>query len=134
MTYGTCVNFFNKSYVSVAPITRSRNFFLDTDGLPIHDLDPELAQGLLHQELLPSYTNLNAVGGKSWKIKNTFFGFFASINNLSNNVYKTGGYEQSRTANYLTMKEDKNRSKPLFGSKYWFGYGTTFFTSFYIRI
>ena len=128
------VNFFNKSFVSVAPITRSRNFFLDTDGLPIHDLDPELAQDLLHQESLPSYMNVNLVGGKSWKIKNTFLGFFASINNLSNSVYKTGGYEQSRTANFLTMKEDKTRSKPLFGSKYWFGYGTTFFTSFYIRI
>ncbi len=127
-------NYFNKSFVAVAPITRTNNFFLDTDGLPIQDLDPELAKDLLRQEPLPAYMNLNLVGGKSWKIRNWYLGMFASINNLSNSLYKTGGFEQSRTANYLTLKEDKTRAKPLFGSKYWFGFGTTFFTSFYIRI
>jgi len=127
-------NFFDKSFVSVAPITRTRNFFLDTDGLPIHILDPFKARELLRQESLPAYINFNLVGGKSWKIKDWYLGLFVSLNNLSNNLYRTGGYEQSRTANYLTLKEDKTRTKPLFGSKYWFGFGTTFFTSLYIRI
>lgn len=128
------LNYFDKSYISVASITRTKNFFLDTDGLPIHELDSEIAKSLLRQEYLPSYTNLNLVGGKSWKINDWYLGLFAAINNLSNSIYKTGGFEQSRTANYLTMKEDKTRDKPLFGPKYWFGFGTTFFTSFYIRL
>lgn len=127
-------NFFDRSFVSVAPITRTRNFFFDTDGFPIHDLDLNIAKELLEQESLPTYFNLNLVGGKSWKINNCYLGLFASLNNLSNSLYKTGGFEQSRTANYPTLKEDKTREKPLFGPKYWFGYGTTFFTSFYIRI
>ncbi|MDN3641505.1 TonB-dependent receptor [Lutimonas halocynthiae] len=127
-------NFFDKSFISIAPIARTRNFFLDSDGLPINGIDPEITKGLLKQESLKHYMTLNLVGGKSWKIKNWYVGFFASLNNLMNSVYKTGGYEQSRNANYRTLLEDKNREKPLFGPKYWFSYGTTFFTSMYIRI
>jgi len=74
------------------------------------------------------------VGGKSWKIKDLYLGLFTSLNNISNNFYRTGGYEQSRASNYLRLKEDQTRTKPLFGPKYWFGFGTTFFTSLYIRI
>ena len=132
--FSTSINYFDKSFVAAAPITRTKNFFLDTDGLPIHNIDTALAKELLIQEPLKSYMNLNMVGGKSWKVKDMYIGFFASINNLTNNLYKTGGFEQSRTANYLTLKEDKLRSKPLFGPKYWFASGTTFFTSFYIRL
>ena len=128
------VNFFDKSFISVAPIVRTKNFFLDADGLPINGIDPDTTRDLLKQESLEPYMTLNLVGGKSWKIKNLYIGFFASLNNLLNSVYKTGGYEQSRNANYRTLQEDKNRDKPLFGPKYWFSYGTTFFTSMYIRI
>ena len=128
------LNFFDKSFVSVAPITRTRNFFLDTDGLPIHGIDPEMATDLLQQESLKPYMTLNLVGGKSWKIKNWYIGFFAALNNLGNSIYQTGGYEQSRNANYDTLRIDKYREKPLFGPKFWYSYGTTFFTSMYIRI
>jgi len=128
------LNFFDKSFISIAPITRTRNFFLDSDGLPINGIDPEITRDLLKQESLMPYMTVNFVGGKSWKIRNWYIGFFASLNNLMNSVYKTGGYEQSRNANYRTLLEDKIRDKPLFGPKYWFSYGTTFFTSMYIRI
>ena len=128
------INFFDNSFISVAPITRTRNFFLDSDGLPINEIDTELTRNLLEQESLKPYMTVNLVGGKSWKIKNWYIGFFASLNNLTNSIYKTGGYEQSRNANYSTLLEDRNREKPLFGPKYWFSYGTTFFTSMYIRI
>ena len=128
------INFFDKSFISIAPIVRTRNFFLDSDGLPINGIDPDITRDLLKQEALRPYMTLNLVGGKSWKIKNWYIGFFASLNNLMNSVYKTGGYEQSRNANYRTLQEDKNRDNPLFGPKYWFSYGATFFTSMYIRI
>ena len=128
------INFFDKAYISIAPITRTKNFFLDSDGLPFNAIDPEIANDLLKQEYLKPYTTINVVGGKSWKIKNWYAGFFVSINNLMNSVYKTGGFEQSRNANYKTLLEDKLREKPLFGPKYWFSYGTTFFTSMYVRL
>lgn len=128
------INFFDKSFISIAPIVRTRNFFLDADGLPINGIEPDITRDLLKQESLKPYMTVNLVGGKSWKVKNWYIGFFASLNNLMNSVYRTGGYEQSRNANYRTLQEDKNRDKPLFGPKYWFSYGTTFFTSMYIRI
>ena len=40
----------------------------------------------------------------------------------------------SRYDDYLqTLLEDKSREKPLFGPKYWFGYGTSYYASVYFR-
>ena len=128
------LNFFDNSFISIAPISRTKHFFLDSDGYVINDVDPDLAKEFLIQESLEPYKNLNLAGGKSWKIRNSYLGFFISINNLTNEIYKTGGFEQSRNANYNTLLEDSLRPKPLFGPKYWFSLGTTFFTSLYIRI
>ncbi|MGI9530108.1 TonB-dependent receptor [Lutimonas sp.] len=128
------VNIFDNSYVSVAPITRTKNFYLDTDGSTLPQIDIETANVLLQQEPLNPYWTLNIVGGKSWKIKDLYLGFFVSLNNVMDAVYKTGGFEQSRNANYQRLLEDKTREKPLFGPKYWLGYGSTFFSSIYIRI
>jgi hypothetical protein len=132
--FGFSFNHFELAYIDVAPILRTRNFYLDADGQPINDFDPEVAEGLLEQETIAPYSILNMVGGKSWKFGNKYAGFFVSINNLANTLYKTGGFEQARNANYTTLLEDKSLEKPLFGPKYWFGYGTTFFTSIYFRI
>ena len=127
-------NYFRKSYVNIAPITRTGNFLLDTDGRPIDDLDADLARKLLEQEQLTPYAMLNLAGGKSWKLPLGYLGFFAAFGNLLNQTHRTGGFEQSRNANYLTLKEDHFREKPLFGPKYWFGYGLTFYASVYWRI
>jgi hypothetical protein len=76
---------------------------------------------------------LNATGGKSWKIKKQYVGFFVSFQNLLNTTYKTGGFEQGRNANYTLAIEDANRTTPLFSPKYWWGRGPTFFSSIYYR-
>lgn len=132
--FGLSFNHFERAYIDIAPILRTKNFYLDADGQPINDYDPEVAELLLEQEAIPSYSILNMVGGKSWKFGSKYAGFFVSINNITNTVYKTGGFEQARNANYTTLLEDSSREKPLFGPKYWFGYGTTYFTSIYLRI
>ena len=132
--FGLSFNHFALAYIDVAPILRTKNFYLDADGQPINDFDPEVAEVLLEQETIAPYSIINMVGGKSWKFGNKYAGFFVSINNLTNTVYKTGGFEQARNANYTTLLEDKSREKPLFGPKYWFGYGSTFFASIYFRI
>jgi hypothetical protein len=41
--------------------------------------------------------------------------------------YTSGGFEQGRNANYRQLKEDKELGTPVFGNKYWFGRGTTYF-------
>ncbi len=131
--FGATGNHFRNAYVNVAPILRTSNFYKDADGLAVHNYNEEIAQELLKQEKFKPYYLVNFVGGKSWKVEDYYFGFFANVGNILNATYKTGGFEQSRNANYKTLLEDKSRSLPLFGPKYWFGYGTTFYTSVYFR-
>ena len=130
---GVTLNSFRKSFLQVAPVTRTKNFFTDSQGLRLPVYDERIASEMLQQERLPDFDIVNLVGGKSWKIRSTYIGFFISIGNVLNTVHKTGGFEQSRNANYETLLVDRSRDQPLFGPKYWYGFGTTIFTSIYIR-
>lgn len=132
--FGTTLNYFSNGYLDISPLARTSNFVTDPEtGQPFNDYDPEIARELLAQEEFDNYFIVNAIGGKSWKVDNYYLGFFATINNILNSKYKTGGFEQSRNANYRTLSEDKARDTPVFGPKYWFGYGTTYYLSFYVR-
>ncbi len=132
--FGATTNYFSNAYVDVAPITRTKNFSTDpVDGLLFNDYDPVLARELLKQEQFNDYFLVNAVGGKSWKINKNYIGFFATIGNILNQKYKTGGFEQSRNGNFRTLRDDKARDTPVFGSKYWNGYGTTYYLNVYYR-
>lgn len=130
---GATANFFEDTYIDISPLTRTKNFYLDSDGLPFNDYDPELARELLKQEKFDSYMSVNLIGGKSWRIDDYYIGFFASINNLLDEVYKTGGFEQGRNANYRQLRDDQSNDTPVFGSKYWYGRGTTYFMNVYFR-
>lgn len=130
---GATANFFDDTYIDISPLTRTKNFYQDSDGLPFNDYDPELARQLLKQEKFNSYMCVNLIGGKSWRIDNTYIGFFASINNLLDKEYKTGGFEQGRNANYRQLRDDTSNDTPVFGSKYWYGRGTTYFMNVYFR-
>lgn len=131
--FGATGNYFRNAFLNIAPITRTSNFYLDNDGLPINDYDANIAKKMLRQEKFEAYYLMNVVGGKSWKINKYYIGFFANISNILNNKYKTGGFEQSRNANYTTLLQDQTRDKPLFGPKYWMGYGTSYYASVYFR-
>ncbi len=131
--FGATANFFSNAYVDVSPITRTENFYLDTDGLPFNDYDETLARELLKQEEFDDYMVVNLVGGKSWKIGDKYIGFFASVGNLLDKEYKTGGFEQSRNANFRELRDDVNNPKRVFGPKYWYGRGTTYFVNVYLR-
>jgi len=131
--FGTTTNYFSNAFLSISPFARTFNFNQDTDGLPFNDYDQNVARSLLKQERFDSYFLLNAVGGKSWKIKKYYVGFFASINNLLNQKYRTGGFEQTRNANYRGALEESRRQTPVFGPKYFYGYGTTYYFNFYVR-
>jgi hypothetical protein len=131
--FGTTANFMSNAYVDVSPLTRTENFYLDTDGLPFPDYDPALAKELLRQEKFDSYMVWNAVGGKSWKVGDKYISLFVSLNNILNTQFKTGGFEQGRNANYQSLKEDVNAPKRRFGPKYWFGRGTTYFMNLNLR-
>ncbi len=133
--FGATVNFFSHAYVDVGAVSRTKFFTLDPiDELPLINYNPEIAKTLLKQEKFDDYMLVNLVGGKSWKIGNKYVGFFASVANVLGETYKTGGYEQSRNGNYSELLEDSNRpGGKLFGSKYWFGRGTTYYMNVYFR-
>ncbi|SHM95938.1 TonB-dependent receptor [Polaribacter sp. KT 15] len=124
---GATTNFFSNTYVDIAPLTRTSNFYTDSDGLSFSNYNTEIARELLKQEKFDSYKVVNIVGGKSYKIKKYYISVFATINNLLNKEYKSGGFEQGRNANYNELKADKSLAKPVFGNKYWYGRGTTYF-------
>ncbi|WP_231372701.1 TonB-dependent receptor [Aureivirga sp. CE67] len=131
---GANANIVSNNYLDIAPVLRTENFFLDSEGLPFNDIDENLAKELLRQEKFDSAFLVNLQGGKSWKVNQYYIGFFASVNNVLGELYKSGGFEQSRNANYQRLKEDKGRQTPLFGPKYWYGYDTTYFLNVYVRL
>ena len=131
--FGTSLNYFSHAFADISPLARTDNFATDSDGLPLLNYDENIARDLLKQEQFDDYLLLNAVGGKSWKIKDYYIGFFMSINNILDEVYKTGGFEQSRNANYRTLKEDRDREQSVFGTKYWYGTGASYYGNVYIR-
>ncbi|MGM5470606.1 carboxypeptidase regulatory-like domain-containing protein [Flavobacteriaceae bacterium LMO-SS05] len=130
---GATANFFDHTYVDISPLTRTKNFYQDSDGLPFNDYDETIARHLLKQERFDNYMTVNLVGGKSWKLSDYYLGFFASVNNVLDEVYKTGGFEQGRNANYRQLNDDNSNDIPLFGSKYWYGRGITYFLNMYVR-
>ena len=130
---GITSNFFTNTYVDVSPLTRTQNFYLAQDGLPFNDYDISIARQLLKQEKFDDYMVVNMIGGKSWKIDDYYIGFFASINNILDQKYRTGGFEQGRNANYQQLLQDTNKPKRVFGPKYWYGRGTNYFLNLYFR-
>lgn len=131
--FGATSNFFSNAYIDISPLQRSRNFYTDFDGQVFNDYDPELARELLRQEQFDDYMLVNLVGGKSWKLGDYYVGFFASINNVFDKEYKTGGFEQGRNANFRELRDDSALETRVFGNRYWYGRGRTYFLNLYFR-
>lgn len=130
---GANINYLADTYISISNILRTENFVADADGLGFQGATQESVRALLKQEKFDPVTLLNLVGGKSWKVGNDTFGFFASINNVLDFEYKTGGFEQSRKATFPDLQADNANGTPSFGPKYFYGYGRTYFLNLYIN-
>jgi hypothetical protein len=142
----TNMNYIGSSYIDVAPITRTARFYDDaalSPGVPVSDADIVRGAELLKQEKFKDFTLLNVSGGKSWKIKDYTFGLTVMINNLLDTSYKTGGFEQARNSNFTQLNQDYTPHlnpntnvtsvSPIFGPKYFYGYGRTYFVNLYIN-
>jgi hypothetical protein len=134
---GANVNYLANSYLDFANILRTDNFSIDSaTGDNYAGATPESVRAILRQEKFDAFTLVNLTGGKSWRIskanRNTV-GFFTSVNNLFDIQYRTGGFEQSRKATFPDLQADQANGTPSFGSKYFYGYGRTFFVNFYIN-
>ena len=129
-------NYLSNNYIDISPIIRTEKFYVnpdDPDGFPFADASENEARRLLRQEKFDDLFLLNFFSGKSWKIDNYYIGVILSVNNILDNRYKSGGYEQSRNANYNLLKQDVDSSSRIFGPRYWYGYGRTYYLNIYFR-
>ncbi|MEZ4809636.1 MAG: TonB-dependent receptor [Allomuricauda sp.] len=125
---GTTANYLTDNYISVSTITRTKSFLLDPEtGERFPDATRENVAKLLAQHKLEDIYLLNLIGGKSWLVGKKYISVFASVNNLFDSVFRTGGYEQSRNGNFGQLQQDNLSGTPSFGPKYWYGYGRTYF-------
>lgn len=131
---GVTTNYFSNAYLDVNNLARTANFSQDFDGLPFSNYDEDKAKVLLKQQEFDAYFLVNIVGGKSWRINKYYVGFFATVTNVLNQEYTTGGYEQGRLTNFKDLKEDTSLANgSLFGPRYFFGNGTTYYVNVYVR-
>jgi hypothetical protein len=130
---GANINYLADSYLDVSNITRTDNFSLNSIGISYPGATEEAVRQALKQEKFANFNLLNLTGGKSWRIDNKTIGFFASINNVLDTTYKTGGFEQSRKATFPDLQADNANGTPSFGSKYFYGYGRTYFLNVYVN-
>ena len=131
---GANANYLADSYIDVTPINRTSGFYTNpASGFTFPEATEERAATLLKQEKFDPIALVNLIGGKSWRIKTKTLGLFASINNLLDSKYKTGGYEQARNANFRQLNQDVSSGTPSFGNKYFYGYGRTYFVNLYFN-
>ncbi|MBT8263740.1 MAG: TonB-dependent receptor, partial [Muriicola sp.] len=125
---GAAANVLANNFIDISSITRTSSFSLNPEtGTVYPNATEENIRSLLKQESLPVSYLLNMVGGKSWLFNGKYVSVFASINNLFDTIFKTGGYEQSRNGNYGQMIEDNRSGSPSFGPKFWYSFGRTYF-------
>ncbi|GGD17134.1 carboxypeptidase-like regulatory domain-containing protein [Flavobacterium orientale] len=135
---GANVNFMTDNYLDISTVMRTNNFFnndqIPIDNQPVAGVDEELARQYLKQEKFDEIYLVNLVGGKSWRVSNknrNTVGFFASINNVLDLNYISGGFEQGRNANYTQVQQDYASGTRAFGPKYFYGFGRNYFVNFY---
>ena len=121
-------NYLANNYANISTITRTKSFLIDPEtGQRFDDATDENVQKILAQKPLDNFYLLNLVGGKSWLKKGKYMSVFASINNVFDTTFRTGGYEQSRNGNYGQLRQDNFSGSPSFAPKYWYGFGRTYF-------
>lgn len=130
---GANINYLADSYLDVSNITRTDNFSLNSIGISYPGATEAAVRQALKQEKFANFNLLNLIGGKSWRVDTTTIGFFASINNVLDTTYKTGGFEQSRKATFPDLQADNANGTPAFGPKYFYGYGRTYFINVYVN-
>ncbi|WP_433834679.1 carboxypeptidase-like regulatory domain-containing protein [Flavobacterium anhuiense] len=132
---GGNINYLAESYIDVSPISRTSQFYINpANGFPFPEATSERGDELLKQEEFKPIMLLNFSGGKSWRIHKKYIGLFASVNNVLDLRYKTGGFEQARNANFRALNQDLSSGTPSFGPRYYYGFGRTYFLNLTIGL
>jgi len=143
-------NYFDKSFISMSPVRRLESRVgqiiepqlgaldaIDATSLTQDQLDQFLfgsdaTQGLYNdvygQEQYPRAFTFDAFFRKTYKTDKFYFSLLASVNNITNNIFRSGGFEQLRWR-YRTEFDEANNLQltNLFPPRYYYAYGTTYF-------
>lgn len=121
-------NYLGNSYEELAVLRHVAGFTLQAGtGEEDPAAQPEALLAIRAQRPLPAYYLLNLSAGKSWLRGKHYVSFFAGLNNLFDQINRTGGYQQGRYATFSGLAADNGSGHPSFGTRYWYGAGRTIF-------
>ncbi len=76
---------------------------------------------------------INASIGKTWYVGSNQIGFSLEVKNITNQKYKTGGFEQMRLFSNDEYETTTGTRYSRFDSKYFYLYGTNYYLNIYFR-
>jgi hypothetical protein len=128
-------NYLDDNYLDPSALIRTESFVQNNvSGTPFYGLTDSEVRRVLEPNKLPSAFFFNVNAGKSWVIGKYYVLISATVNNVFDNTrYITGGFEQTRNAKYPTFAQDNDREFTLFGPKYWYTQGRSYFVNLQFR-
>lgn len=131
---GVTGNYLTQNYVDVSPSKRTERFVQNDKGRPFDGVTEESLRNVLKQERFSDEFMMNLNAGKSFRFGEYWAMIGLTVNNLLNNKdYRTGGFEQLRLANYQVQTENDNNNSKVFGNRYWYDQGTSYFLNLIVR-
>lgn len=133
--FGANWNYLDDNYLDPSALLRTERFVQNpVTGTPYAGLTESDLRRVLQPTKLPSAYFINANVGKSWRLGSYYVLITASVNNiLDNTKYITGGFEQTRRVTFPGYVEENSREFPLFGPKYWYTQGRSYFVNLQFR-
>ena len=133
--FGANWNYLDDNFLNPSALLRTERFVQNPlTGTPYAGLDENELRRVLQPIQLPSAFFLNANVGKSWRFGPYYVLLTASVNNiLDNTKYITGGFEQTRRVTFPGYVEENAREFPLFGPKYFYTQGRSYFVNLQFR-
>jgi hypothetical protein len=128
-------NYLDDNFLDPSALLRTERFVQNpVTGTPYAGLTESDLRRVLQPTKLPAAFFFNANAGKSWRFGSYYVLLTASVNNILDNTrYITGGFEQTRRVTYPGYVEENNREFPLFGPKYFYTQGRSYFVNLQFR-
>lgn len=128
-------NYLDDNFLDPSAILRTERFIQNSvSGTPYVGVTESELRRVLEPNKLPSAYFLNANVGKSWRLGSYYVMITGSVNNiLDNTKYITGGFEQTRRVSFPGFVQENDREFPLFGPKYWYTQGRSYFVNLQVR-
>ncbi|RNA60827.1 TonB-dependent receptor [Chryseobacterium nematophagum] len=133
--FGANWNYFDDNYLDPSALIRTEYFIQNKNSFtPFVNLTQSELRRVLEPNRLPSSFFFNVNVGKSWVIGKYYVLVSSTVNNILNNKkYITGGFEQTRNAKFPDFAKDMDREFTLFGPKYWYTQGRSYFVNVQFR-